>query len=176
MVGKGLTVREIATRLRVGKTPVVRLAFPGGGRVAERQTPPRVQERAPDAGESGRHLQELTDQLRATQTRLGHAKLALGEAVRTAQARQEELAGLRKSLDEAETTLVELRAGLKASKPGRQRLEELGDETRHPGSQGDEHQPMAIRRKRGRPLGSTNLVRDQVPASEPEPVKWWSGA
>ena len=31
-----------------------------------------------------------------------------------------------------------------------------------------------MRRKIGRPLGSTNRVREQVPGSEPEPVKWWS--
>ncbi len=114
------------------------------------------------SGETCRQVQELTEQLRATQTRLGHAELALREAGREAQARQEEAAGLRQALDAAEATLAQVRAELAASERAREELERSRHATRQPDpgprARSGRH---ATRRKVGRPLGSTNRVRDQ---------------
>ena len=169
-----------------GEVPVVRLSLAEGGRGLERhaQIPAastgREHEQAGEgrdqsSAESGRQVQELTEQLRATQTRLGHAELALGEATRTAQARQEEAAGLRQVLDAAEATLAQVRAELAASERERQSLEQRQIVARDPGSKKQVRGDTATGRKVGRPLGSTNRVRGQGPASEPKPVKWWVG-
>jgi hypothetical protein len=168
-----------------GEVPVVRLTLAPGNRSGERQslTPVgnagAVQGQAGEgcdhgSGENARQVQELTDQLRATQTRLGHAELAAGEAIRTAQARQEEATGLRQALGATEATLAQVRAGLAASEQAREKLEQRRHATRHPGPDADGREDTATRRKVGRPCGSTNRVRDQMPTSEPEPVKWWA--
>lgn len=98
-----------------------------------------------------------------------------GEASRTAQARQEEAAGLHRALDTAEAALAQVRAELAASERAREELEQRRDVTQHPNRKADERDDTAVRRKVGRPLGSTKRARDQVPASEPAPVKWWAG-
>ncbi len=109
-----------------GEVPVVRISLTESGRGGEHQ--PRVaaeaageghgqrtDARAQDGGDSTRQVQLLVEQLEAITTRLGHAELVAGEASRTAQARQEEAAGLRLALDTAETTLAQVRAQLAAS-------------------------------------------------------------
>ena len=90
-----------------GEVPVVRISLGEGGRNKERQVQAPADgsevgtghRQAGRGGHQGsvngtRQVQELTEQLRATQTRLGHAELAAGEATRAAHARQEEAAAL----------------------------------------------------------------------------------
>ena len=169
-----------------GEVPVVRLALAQGNRSGERQTQTPSgnakavqgqtgEGRAQDSGETGRQVQELTDQLRATQTRLGHAELALSETNRMAQARQEEAAGLRQTLDAAEATLAQMRVELAASEKARMELEQRRNTTRDTNSRAAKRDGTAVLRKVGRPLDGTNRMRDQGPASEPKPVKWWAG-
>lgn len=169
-----------------GEVPVVRLSLGENGRGGAHQAHAPVEHagagygqvaegRGQDSGESVRQVQELTEQLRATQTRLGHAELAAGEATRTAQVRQEEAAELRQALDAAEATLAQVRAELAVSEQARMELEQRRDTTHHPDLGATGHNDTAPRRKVGRPLGSTSRGRDQRPASEPEPVKWWAG-
>lgn len=168
-----------------GEVPVVRLSLSENGRGGAHQAHTPLEHAGAGHGqpgegrgqgdaESARQVQELTDQLRATQTRLGHAELAAGEALRTAQARQEEAAGLRQALDAAEAALAQARAELAASAGAGMELEQRRDTKRRPRSEAAERNGTAAHRKVGRPLGSTNRVRDQGPASEPEPVKWWA--
>ncbi len=169
-----------------GEVPVVRLTLAEGGRSGERQPRAPVEEvgighgQASEAsvqgnGESARQVQMLTEQLRATQTRLGHAELALDEAGKVAQARQEEVADLHQALDAAEATLAQVRVELAASERAHDELNRHRPTPRHPGPEADAPTAVAIRRKVGRPFGSTNRARDQIPASEPKPVKWWTG-
>ncbi len=167
--------------------PVVRISLAEGGRGGEHK--PRVPAeaaqagagqghradvRGQDGGDSARQVLVLTEQLQATRTRLGHAELVAGEASRTAQALQEEAAGLRRALDTAETVLAQVRAQLVASKLVREKLEQRLDVLQHPNREANERDDIAVRRKVGRPLGSTRRVRDQVPTSEPTPIKWWA--
>ena len=171
-----------------GEVPVIRLSMGEGGRHRERQSqaPADRIKAAAGQGQAGkgsdqgsadgtRQVQELVEQLRATQTRLGHAELVASEATRAAHARQEETIGLRLALDEAEATLVQVRAELAASERARKELEGRQNATHHPGLQTHARENDTIRRKVGRPLGPTNRVHDQKPDSEPEPVKWWAG-
>ncbi|MGI4747282.1 MAG: hypothetical protein ACRYFY_14770, partial [Janthinobacterium lividum] len=89
-----------------GEVPVVRISLAQGCRATERQAQalvgstrtrqgPLDEGREHGNGETARQVQELTEQLRVTQTRLGHAELALTEADRKAEVRQEEAASLR---------------------------------------------------------------------------------
>ena len=126
-------------------------------------------------GGGAREVQERTEQLRAPQTRLGHAELALAEAGREARARQEEAAGLRQALDTAEATLAQVRAELAMSERARERLEQRSRTTLRPELGANDRRSVATRRKVGRPLGSTNRVRDQAPEGEQAPVEWWTG-
>ncbi len=169
-----------------GEVPVVRISLADGSRGAVRPAHAPVepagggQEHLGEGwnqggGESARQVQELTDQLRATQTRLGHAELATGEAVRTAQARQEEANGLRQALDAAEATLAQVRGELAVSEQVREGLERRQQTTRHPGPKTGDREDLAPRRKVGRPLGSTNRAHGGLMASKLEPVKWWGG-
>ena len=168
-----------------GEVPVVRISLTEGGRSTERHAHAPVESAGIRHGQAGeerhhsnsdttRQVQELTEQLRATQTRLGHAELARQEGGREAQARQEEAAGVRQTLDAAETALAQVRMELAASEQVREELERRREAARHPGATTDEQDDAAIHRKVGRPLGSTNRSREQVTASEPEPVKWWA--
>ncbi len=146
-----------------GEVPVVRLALPQTGRGAERQAPSPISdagaaEKNPgvgwdQAGESARTVADLTEQLRAMQTRLGHAELALEES-------------------KAALTLAraELAANRQEDEPPRHPVRS----TRQP-RPGREAQDASVRRKVGRPLGSTNRARSQEQGGEPEPVKWWAG-
>ena len=171
-----------------GEVPVARLTLGEGGRRITRQTHASVESlaagtrlgqagvgRDQGGGESARQVQELTDQLRAMQTRLGHAELAASEALRTAQTWQQEAVRLRHSLDCAETALAHLRAELAASEQAREVLERRREATRHPDPRNNASEDTATRRKVGRPLGSTNRSRDHTSGLEPEPVKWWAG-
>ncbi len=169
-----------------GEVPVVRLTLAPGDRSRERQPPAPagivrgVQAKAGEGHnqggcESARQMQELTEQLRTMQTRLGHAELALQEADREAQAWQEERAGLRHALDAAEAALAHVRAELVASERAREELERRREAAPPSGPKADEQDGAATRRKVGRPLGSTNRVRDQGIDSNSEPVKWWVG-
>ena len=168
-----------------GEVPVVRISLAEGGRGMERQAHAPVESMGArhrqtgegrDQGgvETARQVQELTAQLRAMQTRLGHAELALRQAGREAQVRQEEAASLRQALDTAEATLAQVRAELAASERARGTLERSRQATRHSGADADNQGDTRARRKVGRSLGSTSHARDQVPASGPEPVKWWA--
>ena len=168
-----------------GEVPVVRLslretnrggAYQGHGPVehAGAGHGPAGEERDQGGGESARQVQELTEQLRATQTRLGHAELALGEATRAAHARQEEAVGLREALDTTEAALAQVRAELAASKKTREQLEQGRPAACQPNPRSPAREDIAIGRKVGRPLGSTSRVRDQALGGEPEPVKWWA--
>ena len=171
-----------------GEVPVVRISLAESNRSGEHQ--PRAPAEAAhagagqghradvqgqDGGDSVRQVQVLTEQLQATRTRLGHAELVSGEASRAAQARQEEAAGLRRALATAEAALAQVRAELAASERAREELERHRDAMRHINREAHERDDTAVRRRVGRPLGSTSRVRDQVPASEPAPVKWWAG-
>ena len=171
-----------------GEVPVARLTLGETGRRVSRQLHAPVESLAAGTrldqagvgrdqcgGESARQVQELTDQLRATQTRLGHAELAAGEALRTAQTWQDEAVRLRHSLDSAETTLTQMRAELAASKQAREALECRRDATRHPDLGNHASEDTANRRKVGRPLGSIKRNRDHTFGTEPKPVKWWAG-
>ena len=169
-----------------GEVPVVRLALGEGGRGGERQAHAPAGNAAAGpgqgnaehhlgGGESARQVQELMEQMRAAQTRLGHAELAAGEALKLARARQEEAAGLRQILDAAEATLAQVRAELAASEQARERLERQGQTPQRPGSEADNRGDAATRRKVGRPLGSTSRIRDRASCREPAPVKWWAG-
>lgn len=164
-----------------GEVPVVRLSLGNGSRGMERQPQAPAERIGAGAGrgqadkgsvDNTRQVQELTEQLRATQTRLGHAELVASEATRAAQIRQEEAAGLRQALDTAEASLAQLRAELAASEQTRERSRPA---TRHLPQEAEDQGDTATRRKVGRPLGSTNRIREHVPGSEPEPVKWWTG-
>ena len=119
-------------------------------------------------------MQELTDQLRATQTRLGHAELAADEATRAARAWQEEASDLRRALDAAEAILAQVRAELSATELAHEELHRCPPAARQPGPQSHAREDTGSRRRAGRPLGSTKRARDQMPAGEPEPVKWWA--
>ena len=171
-----------------GEVPVVRLSLGEGGRHKERQpqAPADRIEAGAGHGQAGkgrdqgsangtRQVQELMEQLRATQTRLGHAELVASEATRLGQVRQEEAAGLRLALDAAEAALAQVRAELAVSERAREELEQR-QVAKRPSSlvPHDRNDAPACGRV-GRPLGSTNRVRDQAPGSEPEPVKWWTG-
>ena len=171
-----------------GEVPVVRISLAEGSRGEERQPRAPVEAmqggagqgyrgdtRIQDSGDSARQVQILTEQLQAVRTRLGHAELVAGEASRTAQARQEEAAALRRSLDTAEATLAQVRAQLVASEQVREELKRHRDATWHSGREAGERDGTATRRRVGRPLGSVRRVGNQVPASEPAPVKWWTG-
>ncbi len=127
------------------------------------------------SSESARQVQELTEQLRSTQTRLGHAELALNEADRAARERQEEANDLHQALRAAEATLAQARAELVASERAREDLERRLEATRPARPKADERNETAPRRKVGRPCGSTNRVCDQGSSDEPKPVKWWAG-
>ena len=135
----------------------------------------RADARGQDGGESARQVQALTEQLQATRTRLGHAELAAGEANRTAQAWQDEAAVMRRVLDTAETALAQVRAELAASERARKELVRQQNAMRPSNREFDEGDDTAVRRRVGRPLGSTKRVRDQLPANELTPVKWWAG-
>ena len=169
-----------------GEVPVVRISLMEGGRGMERQSPAPVESMGARHGQAGegreqgssdtiRQVQELTEQLLATQTRLGHAELALQEAGREAQGRQEKAAGLRRALDAVEATLAQVRAELAASERVRKDLERSRCAKHHPDPEVDGREDTATRRKVGRPLGSSDRFRNHAPASEPEPVKWWVG-
>ncbi len=170
-----------------GEVPVVRISLAEGGRDGEHHPRAgadaaqagagqghRADARVQEGGENARQVQVLTEQLQATRTRLGHAELVVGEANRTAQARQEEAAGLRLALDTAEAALAQVRAQLVASELAREELEQRREMTQRLNRKADEGDDTAVRRKVGRPLGSTRRVRDQMPASEPTPIKWWT--
>ena len=168
-----------------GEVPVVRLSLGESSRGGTHQTHAPVEQaraeygqsgegRDQGGGESARQVQELTEQLRATQTRLGHAELVLGEATRTAHARQEEAVGLREALDTAEAALAQVRVELVASELAREELQQRLDVTRHLSRKTEERGDAAVRRKVGRPLGSTRRVCDQMLASEPTPIRWWA--
>lgn len=122
-------------------------------------------------------MQELTEQLRVMQTRLGHAELALAEASREAQARREEAAALRQVLDAAGATLAQVRAELAASEQAHEALERsLRAKLQSPrGQEIHNREAKAPGPKVGRHLGLTNRARDQVPAGGPKSVKWWAG-
>ena len=171
-----------------GEVPVVRLSLAEGSRGGEHhpRAPAEVAQagagqgyradaRGQDGGDSARQVLVLTEQLQATRTRLGHAELVAGEASRTAQARQEEAACLRLALDTAEATLAQVRAALAASEQSREELMRHRGAMRPINREADERDDTVARRRVGRPLGSTKRVRDQVPASEPTPIKWWAG-
>lgn len=146
-----------------GEVPVVRLALPQASRGGERQAPLPISdagaaEKNPgvgwdQAGESARMVADLTEQLRAVQTRLGHAELAL---------------------EESKAALVLARVELAANR-------QTGEPPRHPArptrqpKPGRDAQEASVRRKVGRPLGSPNRARVQQQTGEPEPVKWWTG-
>lgn len=146
-----------------GEVPVVRLALPQAGRGGERQTllpagDAGVGERSPSgswdqAGESARTVAELTEQLRAMQTRLGHAELAL---------------------EESKAALALARAELASHRQAGELPAHPMQPTRQP-RQSRDAQSASVRRKVGRPLGSTNRARTQQQTGEPEPVKWWAG-
>lgn len=171
-----------------GEVPVVRLALPGtgrGGGGGKRQKPVPAEGISTEAahhgetwnragGDTAREMQALAEQLCAMQTRLGHAELALAEANRSSQAGQEEAAGLREALAGSQAILAQLRGELAAGKlacatTGQQRQKTKRREMDHvdPGA-------ALVRRKVGRPLGSTNRVRNQDQADGPEAVKWWT--
>ncbi|MGI4800373.1 MAG: hypothetical protein ACRYG8_41345, partial [Janthinobacterium lividum] len=171
-----------------GEVPVVRISLAEGNRSGEHQprAPAEAAQagagqghgagvRGQDSGGSARQVQVLTEQLQATRTRLGHAELVASEASRTVQARQEEAGGLRRALDTAEAALAQVRAELAASERAREELVRHRDALRPIGGEADERDDTAVRRRVGRPLGSTRCVRNQAPASEPAPVKWWAG-
>ncbi|MGI4801535.1 MAG: hypothetical protein ACRYG8_47415 [Janthinobacterium lividum] len=171
-----------------GEVPVVRISLAEGGRSGEHhpRAPAEVAHagagqrhgadvRGQDGGDSARQVQVLTEQLQATRTRLGHAELVVGEASRTAQALQEEAAGLRRALDTADTVLAQVRAELAASEQARGELVRHRNAIRPIDREADECSDLAVRRRVGRPLGSTRRTRDQLPASEPAPIKWWAG-
>ena len=171
-----------------GEVPVVRISLAEGGRGGEHQPRApadavqagagqghRADARGQDGGESARQVQVLTEQLQATRTRLGHAELVAGEANRTAQARQEEAAGLRQALDTAEAALAQVRAALAASERAREELMRHQDAMRPIDRKADECNDTAVRRRVGRLLGSTDRARGQELANGPQPVKWWAG-
>ena len=171
-----------------GEVPVVRLSMGQGGSGKERQSrapADRIEAgvgqgqagrgRDQDSGDSARQVQELAEQLRATQTRLGHAELALQEATRAAQARQEEAAGLRWALDAAEAALTQVRVELAASERSRKELEQQRATTLLSVPAGHDREDAPTRRRVGRPLGSTNRIRDDASGNDPAPVKWWAG-
>ncbi|MGI4792692.1 MAG: hypothetical protein ACRYG8_01135 [Janthinobacterium lividum] len=171
-----------------GEVPVVRISLAEGGRSGEHHPRAlaetvqvgagqghRADVRGQDGEESARQLQVLREQLQATRTRLGHAELVAGEASRTAQARQEEAAGLRLALDTAEATLAQLRTELMASEQAREELVRYRDAMRPSNREAHKRDDAAVRRKVGRPLGSAKRVCDQMPVSEPTPIKWWAG-
>lgn len=134
--------------------------------------------RGPAVGERARGLDEVTDQLRAMQTRLGHAELALTEAAGAARASQDNAAALRQALQGSRAQLEQVRAELSASERSREALEHQLELARYRGPEIREASavPSApAHRKVGRPLGSTKLARIQDHAREPAPVKWWAG-
>ena len=145
-----------------GEVPVVRLALPQAGRGGEHQAPLPISdagaaEKNPgvgwdQAGESARMVVDLTEQLRAVQTRLGHAELAL---------------------EESKAALMLARAELAANRQEDEPPSHPVRSTRQP-RPGREAQDASVRRKVGRPLGSTNRARTQQQTGEPEPVKWWA--
>ena len=171
-----------------GEVLIVRLNMGEGGRSKERhpQAPADRVEAGPGYGQAGkgshqgsaqtaRQVQELTEQLRATQTRLGHAELVASEATRTAQNRQEAAATLQQALDATEAALTQVRRELAISKRAREELEQRQAATHLSVPAGHDREDAPTRRRVGRPHGSTNRVRDHAPSSEPEPVKWWAG-
>lgn len=172
-----------------GEVPVVRLALPQGKRSKEQVALPPGLEASPKdqhpqegrgqaAGESGRALQELTEQLRAMQTRLGHAELALAEAVEATRNSQEEAAAFRQALEENRAKLEQARAELTVSERSRHALTHQLEAMQHRGPEIREASAVPnapARRKVGRPFGSTKLSRGLSHEREPAPVKWWAG-
>ncbi len=165
-----------------GEVPVVRISLGEGGRVGERRTCTPVgntgqedEGRGQEGVERARQMQELTDQLRATQTRLGHAELAASEATRAARAWQEEAGSLRRALDAVEANAAQVRAELVATELAQEELRRSPPAACQLGLQSHAREDTGSRRRAGRPLGSTSRARDQMPAGEPEPVKWWAG-
>lgn len=165
-----------------GEVPVVRISLGEGDRGSERRACAPVgnvgqgdERRDQDGMERARQVQELTDQLRATQTRLGHAELAADEATRAARAWQEDAASLRRALDAVEANLAQVRAELSATELAHEELKRCPPAARQLGLRSHAREDTGSRRKAGRPLGLTNRARDQRPAGEPEPVKWWAG-
>ena len=167
-----------------GKVPVVRISLAQGSRGTERQahapaggagTKPGLASEGHNqgGGESTRQVQELTEHLRANQTRLGHAELALREAGGETQARQEEAAELRQALDTTEAALVQVRAELATSERAREKLGRRQEAAPCPGLDACNRADTAMRRKVAPPLGSTKCVRSQVPTTKQMPVKWW---
>ena len=148
-----------------GEVPVVRFALPQAGRGGERQVPLPASdagagagERSPSrgwdqAGESARTVAELSEQLRALQTRLGHAELALEESKAALALARAELASHQQV---AEPPTREIQSA-RQPRPSR------------------DARDASVRRKVGRPLGSTNRLRTQEQAGEPAPLKWWAG-
>lgn len=142
---------------------MVRLALPQASRGAERQAASPISgagaaEKNPgvgwdQAGESARTVADLTEQLRAVQTRLGHAELAL---------------------EESKAALALARAELAANRQEDEPSRHPVRSTRQP-RPGREAQDAPVRRRVGRPLGSTNRARSQEQGGEPQPVKWWAG-
>lgn len=166
-----------------GEVPVVRLSLAQGGRSTERQAHAPVESagarpgqageaRAQDSEEGSRQVQELTEQLRSTQTRLGHAELALREAGREAQARQEEAAVLHRSLNAAKTTLAQVRAELAASERAQEELARSPRATLRAGLEVEAPEDTPARRKVGRRFGAITCVQEQEFTGEPTPVKW----
>ena len=171
-----------------GDVSVVRLSMGDGGRGKKRQSQGHANRleigtghgqegRGSDQGsaDSTRQVQELTEQLRATQTRLGHAELVASEATSAAHVRQEEAAGLRLALNAAEAALAQVHRELAASKRACEELEQRRVMTGPSSPVSHDREPAPTRGRVGRPLGSTNRVRDQALGNEPEPVKWWAG-
>ena len=167
-----------------GEVPVVRISLGETGRGGAHQARTPVEPagtalgqtgeaRGQGSGETTRQALELTGQLRATQTRLGHAELALAEAIRMARTGQEEVADLRQALEAAEAALAHVRAELTASEQARMELEQLRVTKEHPGLGTSGHDDTVPRRKVGRPLSLTKRVPARASSIEPQPVVWW---
>lgn len=167
-----------------GEVPVVRVSLATSSRGTGRPAHAPVgimaagqgqagEERVQGGIEAARQVQELTEQLRATLTRLGHAELALAEATRATQARQEEAAGLRRALDTAEAALAQLRAELAASERVCEDKTQRRAATLHFSQATGDLKDIVLRRKVGRPLGSFGHARREAAANEVEPVTWW---
>ena len=170
-----------------GEVPVLRISLAEGGRGGEHQPRApaevvwagagqehRADVREQDSGDSARQVQELTQQLQATRTRLGHAELALAEANRSLQAGQEEAAGLREALAGSQATLAQLQGELAARKLACATTGQQRQKTKRREMDAVESGAALVRRKVGRPLGLTNRIRRQDQADGLEAVKWWT--
>ncbi len=109
---------------------------------------------------------------RTEQPRLGHAELALREAGREARTHQEEAKGLRQVLGAVDATLVQVRPEVATSERVREGLKRHQETKSYSGLKAGNRADTAMRRRVGRPLGSTNHIRDQVLTREPAPVRW----